>query len=165
MKHGRLPTPAARPPLPWVLLLVVALLWAQCLGQWHHTLHARGALPATVQARGLAGLDGPAAEEALTRHAAPAHPTGADGGRRAGGPVAVVPVAGEVSADFSPLHHTAGSTECRLLDQLLLGDSAPAAQAAVPATLPPATPHGTAPALGLPGDLWQAYQARAPPAC
>lgn len=165
MTHGRLLTPAARPPLPWVVLLVVSLLWAQCLGQWHHTLHARGMLPATIQERGLAGLDSPAPEGALTPGDAPADTPGAAGARRAGGLAPVAAVAAEASADFSLLHHTAGSTECRLLDQLLLGDTAPAAQAAVPATLPAATPHGTAPALGRPGDLWQAYQARAPPAC
>jgi len=107
----------------WAAWLLIALLWAQGLGVWHHTVHTPGLKSLRIAA------------EAEAR-----------------GPVY-----------SSPLHHTANSADCRLLDQLLLADGV----AAVPLALR-VLPAEAAAALGAPVTqaalaALRPYLARAPP--
>lgn len=155
---------AARPrPGVWALL-VVALLWAQCLGVWHHTLHARSGLPSAALAAGAAAAAGGTAGS-----------SGIGSGPSAGGlavpdrhgalPAAVQSPGAEPAGAAAILHHTAGGAECRLLDQLLLGDSAPEAASADVVDLRFTSLPWSASWLLLSQALLRAYLARAPPAC
>lgn len=139
MKPMRLhPAPRHR-PARWAAWLVAALLWAQWLGVWHHTLHAAGGVP------GLA-LAPPVAPQGVGR-------------------AAVSPPELSSAAEVSPWHHTAGGIECRLLDQLLLGDAAPATPTVVVSSPPAVAPALWAGGLLLPQATLRAYLARGPPAC
>lgn len=113
----------------WATWLVVALLWAQGLGAWHHTVHAPG-----LKAPGAAGV------------------------------VAAASVGYTARDHSAPLHHTANSADCRLLDQLLLTDGL-ATPAAAPAVLPALlAPAMCTPVAQVALAASRPYLARAPPA-
>lgn len=127
--------PLKHRPGPWlVALLVLALLYAQTLGQAHRALHPQRL---AVEAHGLA-------QKAASQ--AGASPTG-----RA------------ASHAWSALFgHGQHAEECRLFDQLSLGDLTLVAAAAAVAPPPADRTDASVPA-SLSGASRLAYQARGPP--
>jgi hypothetical protein len=121
--------------------LALALLWSLLWGGWHRTLH--GDPLASAQAR----------QHALTNGAV----------LPVGGHTAAAPTSSQQPAAHDATGHEAGSEDCRLLDQLLLGDAL-VFGATLAAVLPVETvacPSVDSAAVAARETL--SYQARAPP--